>query len=264
MILILISPYALAQNKLQNGSFENGDYDSGETSYKNYMTNLDNWDHNAYIPLQGPETWHSPDWMDESLFADPIVPDGDKLAAMYEYEIIEQNLTSSNKLLANQVYLFSVWVNLWDYGGYEDFSLNFYLANQKLKYTGRLSCDFCDSDYMKIVTSPKKTIKNIELDPYETDQWFNIKFTFVPSIDYDWFGIDMMADVIFPYAPGAECKSHYVLIDNVSITEENSCATCVRTDGPLTASSPLRYQSGNGPLAVHSLDNMEYATDIVN
>lgn len=257
LIILSISPLVLAQNKLQNGSFENGNYVIGEWPHINYRDNIDVWDHNGHYP--DGESWHSPDWYDETGFPNKQAYDGDRSVGVYEYEIIEQELAGSNKLLANQIYLFSVWVNLFEWG-YDDHALKFYLANNKLKYTNHLLCDWCDSDYKKIVTSPKKTIKNIELYPYPTEEWFELKFTYVPSIDYSWFGFDVI-DNYTP--PGDACISKELLFDKVSITETNSCATCVRTDGPMIASSPFRYHSGDAPFAVHFLDNMEFATNIV-
>lgn len=256
ILFLSFSPLILAQNKVYNASFENGDYDFNVHPQVNYRYNIDNWKHDGYYP-NDEESWHSPDWYDETLYTNRQAYDGDRSVGMLEYEMIEQELASS--LETNHIYQFSIWVNNWDYGPYDDHYLRFYLANKKLEYTNPLFCDLCDSDYKQIVTSPKKTIKMIELTPYPFEQWFEHKFIFVPSTNYTWFGMDLLEDNI----PAGDCRNTEILIDKIYITETNSCATCFRTDGPMIASGPFRYGSGDAPFAVHFLDNMEYATNIV-
>ncbi len=94
LVFFTISPLVLTQNKLQNGSFENGAFDTGESAQLNYRDNIDNWISVGYYP-QGEESWHTPEWYDE-LYSSYQAYDDDRLVTAREYEIIEQELTGSN------------------------------------------------------------------------------------------------------------------------------------------------------------------------
>jgi hypothetical protein len=269
MIYLFYNVYS--QNRITNGSFESGNYDDQASGYENYIDNLYYWEHDAYIPSEpGVETWHSPDWFDEYGHQGSAY-DGTKFVGVYEFEVIEQELTGSNKLEPGKFYLFSCFVQLFfeydnynDLNQYEDYDLKFYLSKNKINYKSHLIDDFCSSDYKKVTNNKIKTIKKFDLDPFPNEEWFELKFLYVAPNDiggindYNWFGIELITD------QSTSCKGAYILFDDISIIEVDYCSfeSCVRTTGNQIASNPFSYHSPYGPIAVDFLENIETASNI--
>lgn len=107
-----------SQNQLSNGGFESGTYDCySKSAQQNYVDGLDSWESDYYFqqaPLD--ETFHSPNWFDVNCPQyDEVVPapgGGDRLCHVSTYDLIEQELTGSNKLEPNHSYLISCYIYL--------------------------------------------------------------------------------------------------------------------------------------------------------
>ena len=83
ILFFSISPLVLAQNKVLNGSFENGNYDFEKNAQHNYRYNIDKWKEVGHYP-QGEESWHSPDWYDDTQHINKQAYDGDRSVGVYE------------------------------------------------------------------------------------------------------------------------------------------------------------------------------------
>ncbi len=297
-VTILINSVVIGQNLLRNTSFEDGVYQ--EHTYKD--NNGDN--QSAYLPFmsfdkdieywKGRMTkvnngvadimWHSPDWFCGNNPHKPhheihnnttkhiYATNGDRYVGLRDYELIQQELTSTNRLEMATNYLINFDIYLSYRSSTPSFSitnnpeseLKVYLAKHKVKYQKESGANnLCTSKYKNHKTGWGQSIVEIasfDLANYAHGEWLNIQEQFytcnaclVNSDNYKW----LVIEVVNKDPNLSNCRNAYVLIDNVKLQEgcDNGCSTTdglvnITTNGYHTSTTPVLFYGFKNALKV--------------
>ena len=287
------------QNKLYNGSFETG---SGVSicpgqSFNNYLSNWksryddDGSTGYCYSNTCPAYHWHSPDWFyyisgnNNNCYSEKVES---KFETHYvgfaPYELIQQKLTNSNKLVVGKKYRvdFNIYnpVKTEQVQNYPNYTLlNVILSKNKIKYKKENSKFYCTEKYKKHTTPGDEillysldmgTVPVAQQNPqffYPKSNWQKVSFIFTAQNSfinaYNWVSFELVNKDI-----NYGCTTSYIYLDDISLYETDFCNLdpCDRTDGPIAASGPHRVGPDpndlHAPFCVNKLDNVSEAKDI--
>lgn len=199
-------------------------------------------------------------------------------------EIFEQKFFDGNGISGNKKYTFSMYVRIpnhlstyiptfgageitnssqiseMSYNVNSVFSLNVYIATDKIKYSDRITTcananvELSDDNFKDLSFNHIVKIKNFQISPsqYPYGQWHKLTFEFeCPSnYTYKWIGIEQDYNDAVPENRG------YILIDDISLVEscELGCYPTSGTPSPVINSPAISY---NVPLQVSNIQNIE-------
>ena len=298
LIILIFTNVLFAQNnRLQNGTFDEGeDYEGECDGYDIFNKNVDDWQSRCSNRGKFKKRWnaikiwrscrkipetdcpgqncHSPDWGSLGYNS------SEKCASIGSWELLQQKFKYSNKLEEDKHYLlsFDFYLQEWGWNYYLDENdwLKFYLAKKKVKYkkNGYVSnawpCKGYDcfwdatltpEGYMQYedgILQDIVLIGQVQIMNYNLSEWYHIEIFFNgPSNDINDYNW-------FMFDLHSNFYEAYPSIDNISIIEVDYCNSdpCSPTDGDISPTSPYQYPDATSPIYVGGLENVASATDI--
>lgn len=270
LIFASIAKISFTQHGVDNPSFENGNYDQTKGIDYNFHKNISNWEGRTWIGEIS--SWHSPDWI---YLGYPYSYHGDYKLGIWDYELVQQKLSNSNKLEDSKHYLIKLRFNINPTTSSNGCFLNLYLAKNKMKYKRESSSKkkeaqhYCSSDYKEFSSSWGQdiiTLGSLNISGYDNqrDEWIEARFLYSPGdnqniSNYNWFGFQTTNN-----ASSDECRRTYLYIDYISIEEVDYCSfdECSPTDGEIVASNPYFYYGDSR--SIICVDNLSNVRELKN
>jgi hypothetical protein len=271
LVFLSMTIWSQNDNLIENGDFENGDYNYDKDEDYNFENNISDWECRMR-ELHTGERWHSPEWIYYYLNPDPI--SGDGLAKFSDYELIQQKL--DDNLIENKTYKLTINFNNREHEAGPS-SLKIFISKKKIKYKNEFVpigfnpdnyvCNDNYRQYKNQLGQEIKNIKTINLLNYPTQEWITETFLFEVTEDgFNWITFDLHNNINweeegYPHC----CLTEYIWLDKLELTKHPYCNweedPCSPTDGPIHTSYPDQVDNHSNVM-VTGLDNVRSATNI--